>query len=526
MKLAARLDPKPLRSGALSVTVCVSVLLAGCNGLAGTSESDSGSSSGGAGSGSSSGTTSSGGTTAPATFTLSGSITGLAAGATGLVIQDGVGDSLPVVSPPTSSGPLHFVFPRALTPGTSFSVTVQAQPGTPAQFCRVSAGSGVMTFANVTNVAIKCATTGKYLFVVNPFDNAGNGDLAAFTINATTGALTAAAGSPYVTPELGLHDIAVDPSGQYLYVTNLGSASVSTFGVGAGAVLTPDLVLTPTGDATNEAESITIDPAGPYLYVGSNIHTPTGLGAIEAFTLPGNGVLTPAQGTLAASTFDAPNAVSALAADGASTLLFGLDFDDGALLDYQVLAGGALQQSGTSPSGFYAGSGANNLPAGIAVLPLATPSAATAGFLYVTDSGASTLTLYRYDKTGLLKLTATYTTNAGVGLAPTGVTIDPTASYLYVSNSGSGTVSAFSLNRTTGTLSPIGTVRTTGAPSPTTPTFVVVDPSSQFLYASNGDAGTVSAFSITNGALKAIGAPVATILATGGVGGPSRMAIE
>src|SRR5580704_16552454 len=231
---------KSERLSALVVTVCLGASTAGCHGVSQDSENG-----GSAGSSSSSGgsTSGGGGGITPPTFTymLGGTVGGLATTTANLVIQDGLGDTLPIAS----NG--RFVFPNGLAPGDAYTVSVQTQPGTPAQFCRVSNATGVISDFDVTNVVITCLTTGKYLFTVNPYDNSGNGSVASFTINPSTGALTAAAGSPYTPTELQPYYVAVDPTGQFIYVANSASASISTDSVGTGGVLTLDVSTASTG---------------------------------------------------------------------------------------------------------------------------------------------------------------------------------------------------------------------------------------------------------------------------------------
>ena len=50
-----------------------------------------------------------------------------------------------------------FSFAATLASGASYNVTVASQPGTPAQNCVVSNGSGVIAAANVTDVSVTCA---------------------------------------------------------------------------------------------------------------------------------------------------------------------------------------------------------------------------------------------------------------------------------------------------------------------------------------------------------------------------------
>ena len=61
--------------------------------------------------------------------------------------------------------------------------------------------------------------TGKFAYVTNE-----NGmTVSAYTINATSGALTPVAGSPFGTGN-GPSAVAVDPTGRFAYVTNVATA--------------------------------------------------------------------------------------------------------------------------------------------------------------------------------------------------------------------------------------------------------------------------------------------------------------
>ena len=84
------------------------------------------------------------------TYSVGGTVSGL----TGtVVLQDNGGDNLSV----SANGP--FSFATGLASGAAYSVTVRTYPS--GQTCSVSAGSGTIAAANVTNVAVSCtaATT-------------------------------------------------------------------------------------------------------------------------------------------------------------------------------------------------------------------------------------------------------------------------------------------------------------------------------------------------------------------------------
>jgi hypothetical protein len=84
------------------------------------------------------------------TYTVGGMVTGLSG--SGLVLQNNGGSSLPV----SSLG--AFTFAGGLSSGAAYSVTVATQPSSPTQTCVVNNGSGTVSTANVTNVAVDCTT--------------------------------------------------------------------------------------------------------------------------------------------------------------------------------------------------------------------------------------------------------------------------------------------------------------------------------------------------------------------------------
>lgn len=82
-------------------------------------------------------------------YTIGGTITGLAG--TGLKLQNNSGDTLTV-----SGG--SFTFATSIKSNATYNVSVLAQPTSPWQTCAVTSGSGTATSANVTNIAVTCTT--------------------------------------------------------------------------------------------------------------------------------------------------------------------------------------------------------------------------------------------------------------------------------------------------------------------------------------------------------------------------------
>ena len=91
----------------------------------------------------------SGSSSAPVTYTIGGTVSGLSG--TGLVLQDNGGNNLSI----SANG--RFTFTAAIASGGAYSVRVLTQPSSPAQTCVMASGSGAAS-ANVTGVQVTCTT--------------------------------------------------------------------------------------------------------------------------------------------------------------------------------------------------------------------------------------------------------------------------------------------------------------------------------------------------------------------------------
>jgi large repetitive protein len=88
-----------------------------------------------------------GGTPATATYSIGGTLSGLAAGAT-LSLNDNGTDPLTL----SADGP--FTFLTALSSGSAYSVTVARQPA--GQTCTIDDATGAVSSANIANIAVTC----------------------------------------------------------------------------------------------------------------------------------------------------------------------------------------------------------------------------------------------------------------------------------------------------------------------------------------------------------------------------------
>src|SRR5450432_1342196 len=79
---------------------------------------------------------------------------------------------------------------------TGYNITVLTQPTNPSQTCVVMNGTGTTGNSDVTNIAVTCTINPpRFLYVANR----GSGDVSAYSIDATSGALAPIPGSPFTT---------------------------------------------------------------------------------------------------------------------------------------------------------------------------------------------------------------------------------------------------------------------------------------------------------------------------------------
>jgi 6-phosphogluconolactonase len=137
--------------------------------------------------------------------------------------------------------------------------------------------------------SVRVDPSGRYAYVANSNSNS----ISAYLVNSSTGALTPIAGSPFASGG-GPAGLAVDLSGRFLYVTNGNTYanSVSAFSINNGTgVLTP-ISGAPFGGA-NGPSGASVHPSGKFLYVANN-----GAGSVSAYTIDStSGFLTPISGS-------------------------------------------------------------------------------------------------------------------------------------------------------------------------------------------------------------------------------------
>jgi 6-phosphogluconolactonase (cycloisomerase 2 family) len=468
-------------------------------------------------------------TSASSGVTIGGTVTGLTG--TGLVLQDNGGDNLTV----SGNGP--FTFATALASGKAYAVTVLTQPA--GQTCTVANGTGTTASANVTSVAITCsggsAAVGKFAYVANN----GDGTISAYTIDSTSGKLTAVSGSPYpdgtapaavslapngkfafsasnngtkihaftidqttgqltevsgspfstgFTTGSTYPDIAVDAQSAHLYLASAGDSKVAGFTISqTTGALTP-LTGSPYAAGAGAGAIPAFSPNGKFLYVMDQGATGTGANSVSGYAIGTDGSLT----AIAGSPFAAgtnPSWIS-FTPDGNFAYVADSGMDDISAYSVNTTTGALtalstpMFQTDEHPEDLTIDAAGKHLYAPVA-------NGSTAGAVQVfTIAAAGTLT--------------------SVGSTPAGVTpvfldIEPTGKFAYVASAAGAEVYGYSINATTGALTALtGSPYSTGAGS--RPQFITIDPSGKFGYTANEGAGTVSGFAIdsTTGVLTAV----------------------
>ncbi len=129
------------------------------------------------------------------TYTVGGTISGLAGGTA--VLQNNGGDNLAV----GTNG--SFTFATSVASGATYAVTVLTQPSGPSQTCNVTNGSGTVGGANVTNVSVVCTTN-------------------AYTVGGSVSGLN---GTGFVLRNNGGDDLPISANGAFAFTTPVASGA-------------------------------------------------------------------------------------------------------------------------------------------------------------------------------------------------------------------------------------------------------------------------------------------------------------
>ncbi|HZL54715.1 MAG TPA: beta-propeller fold lactonase family protein, partial [Solirubrobacteraceae bacterium] len=300
-------------------------------------------------------------------------------------------------------------------------------------------------------------------------DPAASANVASFTIGAFDGSLS----SPIFAGSGGAASfgIAVTPDGAHVYVTNdNGGSSISQYSVdpstGALTPLTPATVAT-SGVGGAEPEDVAVDPSGRWVYVAN-----PAAGSVSQLRIdPATGALTMVS-EFQSELISFPTGV-ALSPDGHS--LYVADFGAGNIVEFDVDAntGSLIPKSDAVaplPKPF-----GGSMPE---PRRLVTATVGGSDYLYVSDYANAQVDEFTIGSgTGELSAGAGVASDSN----PTGLAVDTasTPASLYVAAEGVGAVDEYDIDSTSGTLAPKASP---SIPAGSGPDGVAMAPDGQELY--------------------------------------------
>jgi 6-phosphogluconolactonase len=402
------------------------------------------------------------------------------AGIAGFAVNAATGDLTPITGSPFNSGPL---FQLAAHPTANLLLVAT---GTAVESYLLDPSSGAPTLAGSVGgnspTALAIHPSGNLVYATN----VNNSSISGFKLNTTTGSLTPVAGSPFPASPEDPFAAAIDPAGKFLFVPNVGGRNVSVFAINAV-----------TGGLTQVAGSPFATGGGPYaevvghdgkyLYI-SNSYDKT----ISVYAINGtSGTLTQISGSPYST---GSSAALGLTLDPTGRFLYAADHDSEEVVTFNVdRTTGALVGKHTVRS---------RGPAIASVVVSGARAAQyTPAFTYATNATSNDISAYSIDPaTGVL------TPVPGgpflTGGFPFGVTSDVEGHFVFASNNGGDNVSAFTINSATGVLS-----AAPGSPfaAGSQPYAVAVDAGAHFVYVTNNIDNTISGYAVsTTGALTPV----------------------
>jgi 6-phosphogluconolactonase (cycloisomerase 2 family) len=461
----------------------------------------------------------------------------------GLVLQNNSGDDLAVAASGVTT------FATQAPSGSSYNIAVLTQPTNPVQVCTVANGSGTVTSSAISAPAITCVTQMPWSVVTV---NVGDGSISLFALDPATGQ-PRARGRYSAGLNAAPTDINGDGQGRFLYVMNSGTGNISGYQYDFTTSLLKPMTSGPfaTGLSPN---SLTGYPGSKTLYAvnsGSNdvyaysIDQTTGAlslvasGPAKAGTNPRKLTLD-AAGRFAYVTNTGSNDTYSYAVDattGAITEIAGSRVSTGAVPFDLILHGTGkfayVANTGSPDISAYTVNASTGVLTPMAGSPFANngvPGDVTpfnggrepmllhpnGKLLFVRSTLSKTLSVFAIDPASGA-LSAAPGSPYGIGDGAVMQTLDPAGRFLFVANQGNspgpGSISVFKVNVASGVLSEVS-----GSPFPLAggPSFVSVDPSGEFVYASSYATNLLYGMKIdqTTGALKALDSGAAVL--TGG----------
>ena len=327
--------------------------------------------------------------------------------------------------------------------------------------------------------------------------NSGSGTVSAFAVS-STGSLSIVAGSPFAAGS-GAEFMAFDSVHKMLFVSNQGANTLSAFTVNTSTGMLMTISGSPFATGSRPT-AVAVDSAGRFVFVANQAAN-----SISVFSIGSSGALTAVSGSpfAAASPFG-------LSVNPSGTVLYASNFPDSSVSDLNTVSAFSISASGAlSPASGSPFADANSLSGFASVVGLlADPSGK---FVFAADHMAESVVSFNVSSANgaLTPVSPLPTPTSSCGTSchhnPLRLAVDPADRFIYWTNVQNGSVSAFNINN--GNLAAIAET-----PAGAHPFGLAFDPSGQFLYVVNKVDNTLSGFSVnsTTGMLSPLaGFPVA-----------------
>jgi 6-phosphogluconolactonase (cycloisomerase 2 family) len=304
-----------------------------------------------------------------------------------------------------------------------------------------------------------------------------------YRIDASTGALRRAAGSPVPSGQ-GPHLEALSPDGRFAYVVNDGSHSISAyaFDAGTGALRPVKGSPFPLDYSPSAYSEFTILPAGTFAYVVSDA-------GISAFSIDATtGALAPVPGSPFATTHSDGVGTVSMAIDPSQRFAYVVNQYRGTLATYSIGKTGALELSGSMADAAIN----NNAPGSTGYLKIDPKGR----FLYVT--GINKVEVYALDPASGTLATPPAHLSLGIGVnAGFRLAIDPAGKFAYAIDG--ERIYSYTIGATNGALKAVPG-RKFALSTAADASDITIDPTGRFVYVfaagSKDFAPSVSAYSI------------------------------
>jgi 6-phosphogluconolactonase (cycloisomerase 2 family) len=406
-------------------------------------------------------------TCATNSYTIGGTISGLAG--VGLVLQDNGGNNLPA-SPGTTS----FTFSTAIASGGTYDVTALTQPSNPTQSCAVTIGSGTVTNANITTVQVNCIPS-LFVYQITPSP-------ASVPFGWTQQFTATIAGDPTVRAATWSVDGIVGGSATVGTISPLGLYN-------APATLpAPSTVTVSAVDQldTSLTASVSVQLTGLFAYV-TNQGNGTSGGSLSAYSINAAGTLVP----IANYTYGSGSHPFFVAGNPGGNCLYITDQNLTGIISVAIdPVSGTLSQVGALTT-------VPNTPTSIAINPSGI-------WLYSTSVNTGTIYGFSIDSSTCTLAALPGSPFPATGSRPYDIVLDPSGQFAFVTNNASLNISVFAVNSVTGQLTAVGSPIAGGG----SPVWAITDAAGAHLYVMDDIDSEVFAYSIANtGALAPLVPP-------------------